>query len=238
MPTASNSFTQVSGLPVRNGHLHAREIARMALALLAKVHNFKIRHRPDEKLKLRIGLHTGPCCAGVVGQKMPRYCLFGDTVNTASRMESNGEALKIHMSQSTKQILDCFGTFDVTMRGVLPVKGKGEMTTFWLNGEKTDTPTIVLSNEGNNALTNETHIVDEKPPQRIAIVPPFLPQNSSGSIGVKKNVIIKTNLHNNFSNSLKDLAHQPLVNGKKPTIFTMKKKMALNNENLQPLMSK
>lgn len=62
----------VSGLPVRNGNLHAREIARMALALLAKVHSFKIHHRPDEKLKLRIGLHSGPCCAGVVGSRMPR----------------------------------------------------------------------------------------------------------------------------------------------------------------------
>lgn len=49
----------VSGLPVKNGKLHAREIARMSLALLAGVKNFKIRHRPDEQLKLRIGLHTG-----------------------------------------------------------------------------------------------------------------------------------------------------------------------------------
>jgi atrial natriuretic peptide receptor A len=52
-------------LPDRNGDLHAREIARMALALLAKVHNFKIKHRPNDTLKLRIGIHSGPACAGV-----------------------------------------------------------------------------------------------------------------------------------------------------------------------------
>jgi atrial natriuretic peptide receptor A len=70
--TIGDAYMVVSGLPVRNGDLHAREIARMALALLAKVRSFKIHHRPDEKLKLRIGIHSGSCCAGVVGLKMPR----------------------------------------------------------------------------------------------------------------------------------------------------------------------
>ena len=71
----------VSGLPTTNGDLHAREIARLSLALLNAVLNFRIRHRPDKKLLLRIGIHSGPCVAGVVGLRMPRYCLFGDTVS-------------------------------------------------------------------------------------------------------------------------------------------------------------
>ena len=80
-----------SGIPRRNGKRHSGEIAKMALDLLSAVTHFRIRHMPGAKLQLRIGLHTGPCAAGVVGLTMPRYCLFGDTINMASRMESTGK---------------------------------------------------------------------------------------------------------------------------------------------------
>ncbi|XP_046575738.1 atrial natriuretic peptide receptor 1-like [Haliotis rubra] len=136
--TIGDAYMVVSGMPVPNGNLHAREIARMSLALLNAIKHFRIRHRPEEHLKLRIGIHTGGVCAGVVGLKMPRYCLFGDTVNTTSRMESNGLPLKIHLSQQTKDVLDHFRTFDVELRGQVEMKGKGAQTTYWLVGE---TPT-------------------------------------------------------------------------------------------------
>ncbi|XP_068778711.1 atrial natriuretic peptide receptor 1 isoform X1 [Struthio camelus] len=134
--TIGDAYMVVSGLPVRNGKLHAREVARMSLALLDAVRSFKIRHRPQQQLKLRIGIHTGPVCAGVVGLKMPRYCLFGDTVNTASRMESNGEALKIHISAVTKAVLEEFGCFELELRGDVEMKGKGKVRTYWLLGER------------------------------------------------------------------------------------------------------
>lgn len=134
--TIGDAYMVVSGLPVRNGIMNAREIARMSLALLKQVLSFKIRHRPGEQLNLRIGIHTGPCAAGVVGLKMPRYCLFGDTVNTASRMESNGMPLKIHVSSSTKEVLDRFKTFQMELRGEVEMKGKGKQVTYWLLGEE------------------------------------------------------------------------------------------------------
>ncbi|XP_071083341.1 atrial natriuretic peptide receptor 1-like isoform X2 [Haliotis cracherodii] len=134
--TIGDAYMVVSGLPVRNGNFHAREIARMSLALLNAVMCFKIRHRPNDQLKLRIGIHSGSVCAGVVGLKMPRYCLFGDTVNTSSRMESNGLPLRIHVSDYTKQVLDEFKTFELECRGAVEMKGKGKMTTYWLQGER------------------------------------------------------------------------------------------------------
>ena len=78
--TIGDAYMVVSGLPTRNGIQHAGQIANMALHMLSAIISFRIHHMPEERLQLRIGLHSGPCVAGVVGTKMPRYCLFGDTV--------------------------------------------------------------------------------------------------------------------------------------------------------------
>ncbi|EYC43704.1 hypothetical protein Y032_0483g2292 [Ancylostoma ceylanicum] len=89
--TIGDAYLCVSGLPNRNGHEHVKEISSMSLGFMKSLKEFHIPYLPKENLNLRIGFHTGSVVAGVVGLSMPRYCLFGDTVNTASRMESNGK---------------------------------------------------------------------------------------------------------------------------------------------------
>ncbi|XP_064477774.1 guanylate cyclase 32E-like [Ornithodoros turicata] len=132
--TIGDAYMVASGLPLPCPG-HAAQVASMALHLLSAVRLFRIRHRPTDTLKLRIGLHSGSVCAGVVGRKMPRYCLFGDTVNTASRMESTGLPLKIHCSEACKRLLDKSERYTVQERGVIYIKGKGNMKTYWILGE-------------------------------------------------------------------------------------------------------
>uniref|UniRef100_A0A8C6EV68 Guanylate cyclase n=1 Tax=Marmota marmota marmota TaxID=9994 RepID=A0A8C6EV68_MARMA len=135
--TIGDAYVVASGLPKRNGNRHAVDISKMALDILSFIGTFELEHLPGLPVWIRIGVHSGPCAAGVVGIKMPRYCLFGDTVNTASRMESTGLPYRIHMSGSTIATLkrtDCQFLYEV--RGETYLKGKGTEITYWLTGMK------------------------------------------------------------------------------------------------------
>uniref|UniRef100_A0A8C0W6L0 guanylate cyclase n=1 Tax=Castor canadensis TaxID=51338 RepID=A0A8C0W6L0_CASCN len=133
--TIGDAYMVASGLPLRNGSRHAAEVANLALDILSSAGDFRMRHAPDVPIRIRAGLHSGPCVAGVVGLTMPRYCLFGDTVNTAS-MESTGLPYRIHVSRSTVQaLLSLDEGYRVEVRGQTELKGKGVEETYWLVGK-------------------------------------------------------------------------------------------------------
>nr|AYD91324.1 retinal guanylyl cyclase 1 GC-E [Aptychotrema vincentiana] len=165
--TIGDAYMVASGLPTRNENRHAAEISNMSLDILSSIGTFKMRHVPDVPVRIRIGLHSGPCVAGVVGLTMPRYCLFGDTVNTASRMESTGLPYRIHLSQSTVNILRSLNLgYKIELRGKTELKGKGIEDTFWLVGREgfnkpIPTPPDLLPGASNHGLN-----LDEIPPER------------------------------------------------------------------------
>ncbi|XP_072310021.1 retinal guanylyl cyclase 2 isoform X2 [Eucyclogobius newberryi] len=165
--TIGDAYMVASGLPKKNGNKHAAEIANMSLNILSSVGTFRMRHMPDIPVRIRIGIHSGPCVAGVVGLTMPRYCLFGDTVNTASRMESTGLPYRIHVNLTTVKILRSLNDgYKIDVRGKTELKGKGIEETYWLVGKTGFTkplpkPPEIRPGEDNHGLSPE-EIADYK----------------------------------------------------------------------------
>jgi PAS domain S-box-containing protein len=125
--TIGDAYMVVGGLPKPKNN-HAEAIAKMALAMQREITNFK---RDDgTPFGLRIGINTGPVVAGVIGIKKFSYDLWGDVVNVASRMESQGDTGGIQVTEETYEKLK--DQFIFKKRGQIVVKGKGEMTTYWL----------------------------------------------------------------------------------------------------------
>jgi len=123
--TIGDAYMVVGGVPTPRTD-HATAVAQMALAMQRAVEG---RRLGRGALSIRIGIHSGPVVAGVIGKRKFLYDLWGDTVNTASRLEAHGLPGEIQVSAATRALLE--GRFELVPRGTIPLKGKGEVET-WL----------------------------------------------------------------------------------------------------------
>ncbi|MBK9036828.1 MAG: HAMP domain-containing protein [Myxococcales bacterium] len=129
--TIGDAYMVVAGVPEKTPD-HATRMARMGLDMLATLADYATTNTLE--LTIRIGIHSGPVVAGVIGRNKFIYDLWGDTVNTASRMESHGLPSRVHVSGTTVAALGA--QFEVEARGEIDVKGKGPMATFFLVRER------------------------------------------------------------------------------------------------------
>lgn len=125
--TIGDAYMVAGGFPQRrDGHVH--DVAAMALDMLEAI--ARCNEELRQSVSVRIGIHTGPAVAGVIGTKKFAYDVWGDTVNTASRLEASGMSDRIQISEQTAVLLG--DGYVLEARGAVELKGKGKMNTFWL----------------------------------------------------------------------------------------------------------
>ncbi len=137
--TIGDAYMAAGGLPTPN-QTHAQDVLKAALEIVAFVELGKQRkiENGEPFFEIRVGVHTGPVVAGIVGVKKFQYDIWGDTVNTASRMESSGAVGKVNVSQSTYDILKDEPAFSFESRGKIAAKGKGEIDMYFASKKITD----------------------------------------------------------------------------------------------------
>jgi len=129
--TIGDCYMAAAGLPIHTAD-HASRAALMAVEMIESMSNFN--EQRHYQLQVRIGIDSGSAVAGVIGKRKFLYDLWGDVVNTASRMESHGVAGRIQVTDSTRQQLS--DSFMLEKRGIIDVKGKGKMNTWFLQSRR------------------------------------------------------------------------------------------------------
>eukprot|EP00834_Sanchytrium_tribonematis_P001193 NODE_27_length_39007_cov_1.590650.p8 type:complete len:535 gc:universal NODE_27_length_39007_cov_1.590650:18044-16440(-) len=130
--TIGDAFLGVCGCPTKSAD-HAEKAVNFSLDIMEMIRTFKTSF--GESINIRVGLNSGPVTAGILGELNPHWCLVGDTVNTASRMESTSKAGHIHISEDTYRLIASKGFICDEMEP-MQVKGKGIMKTYWVMGRK------------------------------------------------------------------------------------------------------
>ncbi|KAF7655392.1 hypothetical protein LDENG_00056860 [Lucifuga dentata] len=145
--TIGSTYMAATGLNVTPGlectqehdrqYMHIGTLVEFAFALVGKLD--LINKHSFNNFRLRIGINHGPVIAGVIGAQKPQYDIWGNSVNVASRMESTGVEGKIQVTEETSRILSALG-YICSCRGIINVKGKGELKTYFVHTEMTGSP--------------------------------------------------------------------------------------------------